>query len=497
MKKLLFLLFLIPNLVLAELISVESVPKISSLEIKNFPLKNSLTNKAFDTLLESKALKSLNLKKRWEACDNVDLDIHGNFSYSAPQTGLGTVTEEVIPTNKEIKFILTEKPEETALIDFHERRPYEDFLVKIKISKNYKLYSGPVYAVINKYLKESTIPIIGDLGIFDSTCNALARYYLNPSEGNMIGKTGWVPTKNKTLAISLFVSFEGTWKYLTDHSVDENGFTSESSFDKGLSFVKLYPFADKDEETKIKVVCNSCLDKPSKEYLIDLTFEKKQYDIDIIEDEKRRKAQAIEDEKRRKAEAIEYEKRRKAEAIEYEKRRKAQAIEDEKRKELYDKKMANVKKLVVEVAKLTKEINPNLNLLSKASSTNADIEGQLFSLCYKMWVENSSKLKLASYQLFMDGCRGSYAAGTFEVPSMGDKALRKLEQSLKSHVSELQKRKEAMIQAKKRAMDAKKELKKREMERKVKKINKLKDECESIGFKKGTTKFKNCVLELM
>jgi len=495
MKKLLFLLFLIPNLVLAELISVESVPKISSLEIKNFPLKNSLTNKAFDTLLESKALKSFNLKKGWEACDNADVDIHGNFSLGAFQTELGTVTEEVIPTNKEIKFILTEKPEENVLIDFHERRPYEDFLVKIKISKNYKLYSGPVYAVINKYLKESTIPIIGDLGIFDSTCNALARYYLNPSEGNMIGKTGWVPTKNKTLAISLFVSFEGTWKYLTDHSVDENGFTSESSFDKGLSFVKLYPFADKDEETKIKVVCNSCLDKPSKEYLIDLTSEKKQYDIDIIEDEKRRKVQAIEDEKRRKAQAIEDEKRR-----------KAQAIEDEKRKELYDKKMANVKKLVVQVAKLIKEINPNH--VSKTSSKNADIEDQLFSLCYKMWSKNNSKLKLASYQVFMDGCMGSYAAGTFDVPDLGDKAITNLEQSLKSSVSELQNRKEAMIQAKKRAMnakkelkkremDAKKELKKREMERKVKKINKLKDECESIGFKKGTTKFKNCVLELM
>ena len=81
-------MLLIPNLVMAELISVESVPKISSLEIKNFPLKNSLTNKAFDKLLESKALKSFNLKKGWEACDNVDVDIHGNFSLGAFQTEL-------------------------------------------------------------------------------------------------------------------------------------------------------------------------------------------------------------------------------------------------------------------------------------------------------------------------------------------------------------------------------------------------------------------------
>ena len=95
---------------------------------------------------------------------------------------------------------------------------------------------------------------------------------------------------------------------------------------------------------------------------------------------------------------------------------------------------------------------------------------------------------------------GRSAAGTFDLSldiDIRDKAISTLEKALKSYVSKLQKRKEVMIQAKKRAMDAKKELKKREMERKVKKINKLKDECESIGFKKGTTKFKNCVLELM
>ena len=493
MKKLLLLLFLIPNFSFAEQVNsfnqtnqADQATETGGLVDKYLIIDNhsptdwwSLNSSAInEEWLDDKSLNLYNIKKGWENC-NSEIDIN------APST---SKKSEIISLNRNIEFISLRKYKEKVEIDIEEQKGnYYGLLVKLKIFKNYKINSAPVYLNIDKYLDKTTLPFVG-IDISETTCSLINKYELNLTQSTSIGYAGWITDDVKKdtkeyldgieikthkfyKTVSFYVNFESQWKKVGTEGVSRDGYINE--FRQGFQIWKFLPFAVQGEKTKVKVICDSCINKDSKEYLIDINLAKKQYDLEVIEKEKKAKKKLIERQKK---------------LIDDQKREKNKLIDDQKNKKI-------IIKLQKEIVRMVREREG----LPRIHDSDFKVDDTLYSLCIKEWgyAAASKEVRDRGYHEFMIECGAGqgYESG-FAVRPISYNRVEFIER-LKNKLSSLKKEKERKIQAKKTEKERKIQAKKLKKDRRIDRINKLKDECESIGFKKGTTKFKNCVLELM
>ena len=432
MKKLLFLLLLIPNLVMGD----EKYFKSSEIKEPSLPSLVEREDKNLSISQIKEQLPLFNIK------DFYSKDIKEECMFSNERF------TENINTNKKIKFVTKKVIGETNKINYSINN--EQLFIQINNYKSFEIHTGEVAFVIYKYKSRTTVPII-DLTILESDCNTFGYYYVDQNNSYKTANTQYInippPFRNiNKITISLD-------KYKESFNIDSNGYLINGNGDPSLSGVnldKILQYVQKNKNTQLKVVCESCVDKKTEVFSIDLK----------------------------------------------------QALS------IYEQKGENRKRKLEAKLRIDSLINKINNTLKQEHyGSYSPAENAIKSFCNKKWAQEASygsKVRDKGYESFIYDCKEYHPFLERFLNDFLRESNLKNKREKEAKAQKIKREKEAKAQKIKREKDAKaqkikkeKDAKALEKKKKISTINKLKDECESIGFKKGTTKFKNCVLELM
>lgn len=398
MKKLLLLLFLIPNLVMG------NIEYLDHAELnEQFP--------------------SLNIKDYY----NKDLQT------ACPDFNVSNT--EIINTGK--KFIF--KSNEVSAIENKIEYTVESdnsLLIAITRFEKFIKYSADLQLEIVTYTKKSKIPLI-ELTVFETSCKT-ASFFIDPTKKTKVGETQFNNIYHNNFDISLSqILKNNNSRGLRYYKIDSLGYDEEGF---GIDLSLYYPYAEQNKNTDFQVICESCTDKKTLTFSLDLSMQRKKYEIT--------KTKQI--------------------------LRKKQLTEE---KEIFEKKKS------VSLPKIN-SLREKIDSSIKGDWSVSTSEKEIAYFCTNQWRHDASNQEIRDrgFPDYLEACNEYHP---------------ELEVFLSRVLANYIYKKEAGERKIQNEKIAKKKRAKRAEEQKNKKINNLKIECEGLGFKPGTKKFKDCVVELM